>query len=750
MAAATKTPAVRLDSGISFPVWAIVAIIIISPLFQGLFFSGQAMLAVVAVSLTAALAAAFFLTERWQWKAGLPDYPAIILAAAYGAAIFAAASPHLAAREFLKVFAYLAVYWMVSRLARSEAAGRLVLTAVAASGQILALIAVGAAAGIVKHPDAVIGGRLSSTLQYPNALATVMGLTFLVSLTLWGISARQWSRSLAAWTAYSSALVFMFTYSRAAWLLLPVALLVFIILSPYRRDVFLRLALIGAVAALAGYYFGLGLKTGSGALSGLAFAGGAVLTVALAWADGLISGERSRRLAALTVMAAVPVTMAAALVRLGLPSQITARLSSIGASDYTLLERLDFFRDAWKMVKAFPVLGAGGGGWQALYPAFQSYGYTSREVHNYFLQVWVETGAIGFAALIGMYLLLTVWCLRRMSPLSPENRHLAAGALAAGLWAPLHNIFDVSLSMAAIALIHWATLGVVRGRVPDSPSGRKPPDLRGLSHTARLVSTAVCLALGLWAGTAYVGMAYASQALAALSQKDGIRAGRSLERAVSVDPLAASYRVDLGQLYLLSQDEGTRSEGLGLIRRGLAMEPYNAKFRLVYADQLLKQGLNREAVDEYAAAVRLKPYDPELYEAAAEANFLIGQALTGRRQNAEAEKYFAAVQEIKTLAQRASEAAPPHAPDIYRLKVSPETRYFFGLTEAYRGRWAEAEAELAQAVAAKGREARVWLWLSEVRRRLGRSAEAAEALARAESIEPGLAGRVPEIHLLPD
>ncbi|MGI6423707.1 MAG: O-antigen ligase family protein [Tepidanaerobacteraceae bacterium] len=57
-----------------------------------------------------------------------------------------------------------------------------------------------------------------------------------------------------------------------------------------------------------------------------------------------------------------------------------------------------------KIIKEYPILGTGGGGWKAIYQAYQSYRYFTTEVHSFFLQLWVETGTVGLLALLALWI----------------------------------------------------------------------------------------------------------------------------------------------------------------------------------------------------------------------------------------------------------------------------------------------------------------------------------------------------------
>src|SRR5690606_5945812 len=83
-----------------------------------------------------------------------------------------------------------------------------------------------------------------------------------------------------------------------------------------------------------------------------------------------------------------------------LPDSLEARISAINLQQHSVLERATFYANAMTMIKDYPVFGAGGGGWAALFESYQTNPYTSRQAHNFFLQHWIETGTAGIVILL--------------------------------------------------------------------------------------------------------------------------------------------------------------------------------------------------------------------------------------------------------------------------------------------------------------------------------------------------------------
>ncbi|MCI9627937.1 MAG: hypothetical protein HFJ64_01695 [Eggerthellaceae bacterium] len=74
----------------------------------------------------------------------------------------------------------------------------------------------------------------------------------------------------------------------------------------------------------------------------------------------------------------------------------------------TLLERIDQIRDACLLVSQSPLFGLGPDGWESAYAFVQSADYIASSVHCSYLQVWLDTGLLGFLVFVGM-IVFGIW-----------------------------------------------------------------------------------------------------------------------------------------------------------------------------------------------------------------------------------------------------------------------------------------------------------------------------------------------------
>ena len=121
----------------------------------------------------------------------------------------------------------------------------------------------------------------------------------------------------------------------------------------------------------------------------------------------------------------------------------------------------DFYGWGWEIVKDYPLNGTGAGGWNALYHQYQDYLVWTTEVHNHFLQVWIEAGTIGFLTWISIIGVL-LWYLIRLKRRSERDEWVLIWGLASAVLALLaHSVIDFDLSIPAITIVLWSLLAMI-------------------------------------------------------------------------------------------------------------------------------------------------------------------------------------------------------------------------------------------------------------------------------------------------
>ncbi|MEK8209399.1 O-antigen ligase family protein [Paenibacillus sp. FSL L8-0696] len=329
-------------------------------------------------------------------------------------------------------------------------------------GMTLCLSALLAVCGVVKLPFAVAysnsaevsatGVRLAGLMEYPNAFGAVMAVFLLERLFAVavyygdpkksanmlearsvglgmecadeerrsrgeeGVEAEQGKAGsttaallrLLPLFPYTAAL--LLTESRGAWLTAACACAAVLL---WKRQLIAPLLAAGAapVAAAALLYRQL-------ARAGLAVepVPGLLLLAGL-WAGALLAGLwlcRRQRGAAGTARAAMLALAAAGWTAAGIAVLLHVRERITGPSS-TVSARGLFYRDAWRLAVEAPWLGRGGETWRHSYLAAQSRPYVGSQVHNGYLDILLNLGFVGLAAILLM-LLAAGWLLATKSP----------------------------------------------------------------------------------------------------------------------------------------------------------------------------------------------------------------------------------------------------------------------------------------------------------------------------------------------
>ncbi|OMC74193.1 hypothetical protein BK125_22825 [Paenibacillus odorifer] len=384
-------------------------------------------------------------------------------------------------------FALLVCFCAVNRVGR-----RIVNVTWSMAGMFLSMSALLAVCGVVKLPFAVAysnsaevsatGVRLAGLMEYPNAFGAVMAVFLLErlfavavyygepkkSVNMLGVRsvglgmecAEAERRSKGAGgveaeqgkagstTAALLRLLPLFPYtaalllseSRGAWLTAACACAAVLL---WKRQLIAPLLAAGAapVAVAALLYRQL-------ARAGLAVepVPGLLLLAGL-WAGALLAGLwlcRRQRSAAGTARAAMLALAAAGWTAAGIAVLLHVRERITGPSS-TVSARGLFYRDAWRLAAEAPWLGRGGETWRHAYLAAQSRPYVGSQVHNGYLDILLNLGFVGLAAILLM-LLAAGWLLATKSP----------GLLPPFLVIVLHSVVDFDWSYGLFwLLLFW-------------------------------------------------------------------------------------------------------------------------------------------------------------------------------------------------------------------------------------------------------------------------------------------------------
>lgn len=713
------------------------------------------------------------------------------------AAVFVAVAPREAILEVVKHGVYLFTFVTASELVlscrardddRPEAVARRRITspevialAAWAGVALMALVSLVGAVGLLRV-DVVAQGRLFSLVGYPNSTGSLTGAALLL-----GMGVRQSSgirrnqarngrlvEGLTDVGQWALATAFVLSMSRGAWLFFPVAFAATLAVWPAGR----RLAAAGDLA-----FAGLAAIALSPFLIrsfGRPWPGAGLLAAGVGAA--LLGGWLARRFQALpprrqlwttaAVLTAGVVLAAGLVLTRSVPSVLMGRLLGFSLSERGAWERIEWSRDALAMVKDYPILGLGGGGWASRYYQYQHYGYHTREVHNGYADIWLETGTVGFLAFLVLLggSALSVWRLTRRRPGGGEaGRSTLAALSGAAALLVLHAPLDIDLELVCLGGFLWSALGLIDGlwlaegqaRAPAAApvsratkrDRRRRPKLSPGAVWSRVALLAVGLALSLVVLGLYAGLRANGRAIRLFDQNRPTDGLATFKRASQYDPwsplIRENYAQALESFYTRLGRPEYLEQAFVQMEAAVRLDPYHPTPHAERGDLALRHDQYELAVTELGKAKELQPFEVKRYQDLAQAEFLYGIDLIRKGDVTAARPHLLrAASMVDELSARAVEV-PSYVPEASRLvAVSPPVSLWAGKAEALLGNWDEAARLLGEAhdfplveraretdKTVKERRAEAALWLSMVEERRG-GPRAAEYLAEARASVP--------------
>jgi len=544
------------DNNLKLVFYLVLPLLLFPPFFRGLFFDYEADIAHIYTALVLGVYV-FLRRDRVRLSRNIMDYAWVGLIAAYIISNFVAFNQRAALEGALRIFNFFVIYWALAYASNNLKDIQTALKVMVVSGLGVALAGLGTAYGTFWFNGAYNEGMILSTLQYHNAAAIFLVACGIIGLYLALVMENIWLRVAAGGINYIILTTAFGAGSRGAMLVAPVGFILLLAGLPkdYRFRVFLNFLavlvpfVITAKQVLsfeihsAGYYWGwllIGTVLGCGAQF--------VIEKFLSF-----TAETRKRIIAGAGIA-VTVLAVGLILSLGskvMPASIADRLSNFDLKQVSVQERYYFFSDSLKLIKDYLVLGVGGGGWNSAYTRYQSFLYFTTEVHSHPMQVWVETGTVGFLfyALLWAGLLVTmIKIIRRVE--SPEYRAVAWTSAVAAVSISLHSVIDFSLSLGAVAILMYGLLGLVRGveriSLQEESTGIKP--VAG-PMTRKIVGFALAGVFFVISASLSLAAVKEREAIAAYNYGDLQEAIDLFEKARTFDPLNFNYPMYLSSLY---------------------------------------------------------------------------------------------------------------------------------------------------------------------------------------------------------
>lgn len=657
-----------------------------------------------------AWAAAFFknikLEDQRDWTALF----VLLIPITYIIALISAASQYFASNMVLIQSLYAFMFIMGLYLLQNHKANRMIETTLITVAYVIVLFGlfnwlgqgrtvsaiVGWFSGIVvngQYTQAVWvdanGPRLASVFQYPNTYAAFLMAFFFIAVFGITRSKKWYGQAVHAFMLVPMVLSILLTLSRGGLVFLPVVFVVLLLfLKPAKQILWIVYCVLAGVATLViakpvtnlGQQFHLG-QINDPAKGWFYVLGASLALAVIVWliqryaAPRLESGlskwaEKKLSTLGLPVVSVVVVGILAWLF-LGtnlkhiLPGNIGDRLENLNLQQHSFLERMTFYKDAVKVLKDYPIIGAGGGAWASIFEKYQNNPYSSRQAHSFVMQYLVETGLLGFIIFVAFLIFIFYKYIRGYIKAGEQERDSYFAYFILVFSILIHSLMDFNMSFVFISMLVFLGLGGMAAVMDNRPVAKlklKPGTMRGLYSTVMVLASIVLIFVSI----RYIG---ASQDVVKAknlftTSNDFQEIKTPLDKALSKrgdHPYAVLYMASLLQaVYSQTKDESFYNEELNLLTNTLKKEPFDKN---MYKQLMALYQSNSENDKAYAVLrdnADRYAYDMNWYEQLIVQSYELGYQALDQQDTAKKDDYFktglaayqhvvAGVEHLKTL-----------------------------------------------------------------------------------------------------
>ncbi|MCL4439666.1 MAG: O-antigen ligase family protein, partial [Firmicutes bacterium] len=324
--------------------------------------------------------------------------------------------------------------------------------------------------------------------------------------------------------------------------------------------------------------------------------------------------------------------------------------------------RLYLMKDAWKIISSNIWLGTGGQGWDAYYLKYQTYAYYAENIHDAFLQTWLEAGVFGFIAFLGIWLTVLFNTLKiKAAPGITKVYSLFLWTLA------FHSIMDFDMTYGAISLIFWAMAGVVANESQGEPAVSKGKrKYRSVQALYQYGAVSLCVFLILFTGILIAARNYYDQSKVLLAEGATPESITALEKSLSLDPYNINTLVRLSKLnyQLAGAGPSYLRQSIFYARQAVQVKPSEPMGHYVLAQAYMASGKVELSTYELEQYVKYHPNLLQAYESLSEGYLAAARSYLAAGDTARGRQYLFKVRAVVEQV-RAKKGSYP--PDVYSL-----------------------------------------------------------------------------------
>ncbi len=617
------------------------------PYFRGLFFQTEQQWTLILAAVAFGFVAFWKLLKKERILITFLDFAVLVLIISYFISSFGAASQKLAVAEIVKYALYFFVYWTVSRLARDKNKLLVLLNILYISAVGVALAGIFTALGYIDIKDGYLGGRIYSTLQYPNALASYLLAVLFLGTGLWLKIKNSWCKYLYTAGNFIIFTVFLATGSRGGFLLLPILLIIYILGLKKKRlegSTYLLFILVSGIITNI-KLIPMIESQNDAAVWGFILLG-LVISLIGQFLVSLIEkkDEKIKKTISiiLIIVLVIGIIGSAIFFKEILPDNIMNRITRINIEEGSSLSRIYWSGEALNIFKEKPLFGMGGGAWEASYRHFQSYLYPSTQVHNHWMQVLIEVGLVGFLIFVSIWVFFIIRSVKNYINLKDNDKLLQWSILVSAVGLGAHALIDFDLSLSAVTILLFSLFGATRalGEIVN------PIESKYFKKYNYAVALTLILIFILLPGFLLAAQSSAKNAITEIKEKDIVDAVDYFEDASRFDPFNAEYKIDLAQLHLKLKNE---DEAVKNISKAVKIDKYNWRIHEKAGEMYWKLGDINKAVEEFEKSRDSYRWDQNRWDKLSRIYSYAGLGKLQDGNKEEALKWFKKVSEVPEI-----------------------------------------------------------------------------------------------------
>jgi hypothetical protein len=364
---------------------------------------------------------------------------------------------------------------------------------------------------------------------------------------------------------------------------------------------------------------------------------------------------------------------------------------NLGASE--LQERFAYYSDAIKILKDFPFLGVGPGGWSSAQFQYQTSLYATKYVHSSVFQAALNYGIVGlilFVAQISIFISYSLKAFRRASDSSV--RGIIVLSSMCNLAIILHSLTDIDFEFPIISILFWINMVVLSTFSVNYKVYKPKSRSRNL-----LISTATLFVL-LFLLPSVLSLALYTSGVQSFNKKAFSAAENYFNQASFFNPLASDVYYTHAELlkreYSIEHKNYLKVNCIGFYNTAQYYDPKNPRFISGKISIFNMSQDFKNSISGYRELIKLQPLVIGYYE-------LLAQTINNEAENAyykdktkESVKYFSQVPKIEQEIQKASMKVSGFAFRLkhgINLKTTPKLAYNIGKALYYLGEYGRAE-----------------------------------------------------------